>query len=320
MSNPLPRMVRVTGARKCPVCGKPTWCLVSPDGKAAICNRVESKRKCGEAGWLHRLEEPVAAFVPPPKPEPAKRGDWFEQAQRCAVALPPKRKSDLSVSLGLPPDGLNCINLVGLHEDTVTFPERDGSGKVIGLNRRYPDGRKLHMPGGSRGLTLPIDWINPSSMMLVVEGPTDTAACVAAGINAIGRPSNRGGVAMLGEAINRWVELDRTIVVAGENDKRWNAKTERWDWPGLVGCLAVAGELSAAVKNEVKWALPPTDYKDVRDYLTGEMFAGVAWIERGVHLLQDMQVHDAKHIPDGYARYAEEAAKAVGYDESRWRY
>jgi len=53
------RMERVTRSRPCPVCGKPDWCLVAPDGSAAICPRVKegALRKCGDAGYLHILTD-----------------------------------------------------------------------------------------------------------------------------------------------------------------------------------------------------------------------------------------------------------------------
>src|SRR5438046_2785774 len=46
---------RVTRERPCPICAKPDWCLIAPDGLAAICARTESPKRCGDAGWLHRL-------------------------------------------------------------------------------------------------------------------------------------------------------------------------------------------------------------------------------------------------------------------------
>ena len=53
--------LRVSNARPCPVCHKPDWCLVAADGSAAICARVleGSVKRCGEAGWLHRLRHDV---------------------------------------------------------------------------------------------------------------------------------------------------------------------------------------------------------------------------------------------------------------------
>ena len=49
--------LRVTKSEPCPVCGKQDWCLVSVDGSAAICQRVQSDREIGRAGWLHRLAD-----------------------------------------------------------------------------------------------------------------------------------------------------------------------------------------------------------------------------------------------------------------------
>jgi len=34
------KWIRVNKQRACPVCGKPDWCLISQDGKAAICART----------------------------------------------------------------------------------------------------------------------------------------------------------------------------------------------------------------------------------------------------------------------------------------
>ena len=50
-------MRRVSAAHPCPVCGKPDWCLVAPDGTAAICTRRESDKRCGSAGHLNHLNQ-----------------------------------------------------------------------------------------------------------------------------------------------------------------------------------------------------------------------------------------------------------------------
>ena len=42
---------RVSRSDPCPICGKPDWCVVAED--AVICARIESLKRCGEAGWLH---------------------------------------------------------------------------------------------------------------------------------------------------------------------------------------------------------------------------------------------------------------------------
>lgn len=319
----LPRMIPVDRAKKkCPVCGKSNWCLICPTGKSAICQRVESAKQCGSAGWLHRLDEPLPAFDPGPK-EPVKRSDWYNQAAKYAAQITREQKSDLCRSLGLPEDALNCLPLLGSFigpdgKPVYTFPEQDGAGNTIGINRRFPDGAKKHMPGGGRGLTLPNGWDDDRDAgLFIVEGPTDTAAMVAACLPAIGRPSNTGGVAFLAEAIGRAIPQDREIIVVGENDKKSDGQ-----WPGMTGAIMVAGGLQAALNRPVSWSMAPTDYKDVREYLTSEQFAERPWMERGLDLFSVLiqQKRPASYCPEGYSPVIEAMKKEIGFDEARWKY
>jgi len=65
------KWVRVNRCNPCPVCGKPDWCLISQDGKAAICARIESDKPAGNkgAGWIHTLDN--STLLPPlPIPRP----------------------------------------------------------------------------------------------------------------------------------------------------------------------------------------------------------------------------------------------------------
>jgi len=58
---------RVSKVRPCPVCNKPDWCLYAGPAdapEAAICARVESPRRCGQAAWLHRLRDSATAWPP----------------------------------------------------------------------------------------------------------------------------------------------------------------------------------------------------------------------------------------------------------------
>ena len=59
--------LRVSRSRPCPICGKPDWCLIvgpTDDPTAAICARVESGNRRGDAGWLHRLRDDGRTFTP----------------------------------------------------------------------------------------------------------------------------------------------------------------------------------------------------------------------------------------------------------------
>ena len=59
-----------------------------------------------------------------------------------------------------------------------------------------PGGKKIAVKGGHDGLFIP-EGIDARGLVLVCEGPTDTAALLDLGFNAVGRPSCRGGVKLL---------------------------------------------------------------------------------------------------------------------------
>ena len=58
---------RVSRQHPCPVCGKSDWCLVSRecpgDPVKAVCQRVESGMRWGDAGYLHVLRNDTQAPV-----------------------------------------------------------------------------------------------------------------------------------------------------------------------------------------------------------------------------------------------------------------
>jgi len=84
--------VRVSRRNRCPICGKPDWCLLSPDGKAAICARVENNKPVGikGAGWLHMLDSgpllPPLKFIPVAKQVPKAVPDVLDKAYRALLS------------------------------------------------------------------------------------------------------------------------------------------------------------------------------------------------------------------------------------------
>ncbi len=275
------KMRPVSASNPCPVCKKPDWCLVAPDGSAAICQRVESAKRCGDAGWLHRLAEPAPTRPPAPTKKPTAPKDWQALAAKFTTNLDADRRLKLAAKLGLPVGALDALPRLGFNPDDsagacFTFPEFDAAGNVVGLLRRFCDGSKKAMHGSKRGLTLPTGWRDRPGPVFVVEGPTDAAALTAAGLAAVGRPSNTGGVGMLADLL-RDLDPGRAIVV-GENDQTATG------WPGRDGALTVARGVSAALRCSIRWALPPADAKDVRDWLTADARAAVPWGERGADL------------------------------------
>ena len=78
--------VRVTKLNPCPICDKPDWCEISADGKVAICARVQSDKKAGNAGWLHNLTEDYKSVLPlPPKKQAIKQSPIASPAVRHSV-------------------------------------------------------------------------------------------------------------------------------------------------------------------------------------------------------------------------------------------
>lgn len=270
--------------RPCPVCGKHDWCLV---GEAAcLCARVESGDRRGGAGWLHRFHERKERPAVTPTRPPATT-DWQKVAEGLSRAVRPDYRVFLARHLGLPDHGLDCYPLLGFGGDGsdrfFSFPEVNGRGEVVGVCRRFKSGKKVQMAGGGRGLSVPKAF-DPRGcrVVFVVEGPTDVAAMWCAGLAAVGRPSNTGGVNDLAVLLEGCPD-DCRIVVVGENDEKENR-----DWPGLTGAASVAGQVATILcrrpgsqRFPVTWALCPDGVKDVREWLTTR---DGGWAERGQRL------------------------------------
>ena len=289
------KMQPVSASHPCPVCKKKDWCLIAPDGTAAICQRVESAKRCGDAGWLHRLVEPVSS---PPTAKPkatAKPKDWPAEAAKYAANMDADHRVTLAESLILPAESLDALPLLGFipndrNGPCFIFPEVDATGTVIGLNRRFADKSKKTIAGGKRGLTLPVGWREKPGPVFVVEGPTDATAMTAAGLSAVGRPSNSGDVSLLAELFAS--DPDREILIVGEYDAK-----ESGEWPGRSGAESVARRLAARLRRPVRWTLPPAGAKDVRDWLTATGRGETAWPDRGVELRTHLTTNAV--APDG---------------------
>ena len=96
---------------------------------------------------------------------------------------------------------------------------------------------------------------SPACGPLVVEGASDVAACIAVGLPAVGRPSNRGGASDLAELLDG----NDDVLVVGERDAK-----EGGAWPGRDGAKKVAEQLAGRWGEPVGWTLPPEGSKDVR--------------------------------------------------------
>lgn len=281
----LPKMDPVTASNPCPVCKKPDWCLIAPDASACICQRVKSGKKCGEAGWLHRLVDAER-----PKTEKAKSANpsnWDDQAKRFAknLAATPNYRNALAKRLGLPVAALDAIPLLGYRNSGSNFveftsPETDANETIIGISTRVETKgkkpEKLFVKGGKRGLTLPAGWRERPGVMFVVEGLTDVLALFFAGLACIGRPSNKAGGKFLAELFGTW---PGEYLIVGENDQKPDG-----EWPGRDGAESLAKMLAQSLGKPVKWTMPPADTKDVRAWLIDKARGETPWPKRGEEL------------------------------------
>ena len=273
-------MIRVNRRNTCPVCGKPDWCLLFADRSAAICARVAegSVRRCGEAGWLHRLRHdwhPVRAArklsVPltPLNPSETDFNKLAKQYQNASAT----RRSDLgslASALGVSQASLNDLGIGWATAAELratgtkcrnagcwTFPmaqprfdKTDGkyAHEVVGIRLRTSDGFKYALTGSRQGLFVPSGFVT-EGLLLICEGPTDTAAALDLGFLAAGRPSCCGGSGMLA-TVCRNLE----VVIIADDDE-----------PGLRGAYELARTLVLYCRT-LRVVCPPEGVNDLREW------------------------------------------------------
>ena len=256
----------------CPVCGKQDGhCLRMDDDGAALCPKSDgtgSVRRYGEYGHLYLLssglsEQPVMLAKPAKKQLTDKELDalwaprvklWWEDS-----IAPTLRLADI---LGVDACALDELH-VGFDGRAWTFPERNADGLIVGVNRRFENGRKRCTTGSRRGLTYSDRWSEREGPVLIVEGGSDVAAGLTMGLAVIGRPSNTGGVVMLWKLLHN---CDRHIVVIGERDRQPDTNHPgKMRWPGMDGLKWVVSQLSGR-DLRVGGRLLPGTAKDLRGW------------------------------------------------------
>lgn len=274
------KWARVSREKPCPICGKPDWCLRSDDGTAAICGRVESPRRVGDAGWMHRLvddPQPWQRHQPRTRYIPLTRSpgeDLARLAEQYRRAVDPQQLEVFAESLGLPVDALEAQG-VGWSKDhnAWSLPMTDASGRVLGIRLRKWDGFKFSVRGGKEGLFLPIHADDHAgSQLIICEGVTDAAALWALGFrNIVGRPSCTGGVKHITELVR--IRKPASVAIIADGDE-----------PGLRGARNLASVL-VTYAPAVAVLAPPVGVKDVR-----------AWVRAGATLEQVQAAIDAAPV------------------------
>ncbi len=250
--------IRTKHGKPCPVCEHDSWCSVSEDGATVVCMRTESPKPCKSGGWFHSLKEPVSYKPTPQKVKPVPLEDFAALSARCVENL--LHIDRLAAELDVSIRSLERLE-TGWNGNT-TFPMRDGRERIIGIRIRGSKG-KWCVPGSRQGLFWPEGVYSGSDYPLVIcEGPTDCAALLTMGFDAIGRPACMGGTEYVTEFL-RGRQRD-VIIMADKDPPKQRPDGSVW-YPGQEGAARLAQAILPYVRS-LKIVKPPF-HKDVRDWL-----------------------------------------------------
>lgn len=259
------KWARASRKLHCPICDEANqWCLISPDGTAAICMKVTSSRPidCKKAGqgYLHRLSDPIPP-PPKPKPRPARSLSVVEEYLALPLMLPEHIEA-LGASLGVSAASLARMGCRWAFEyHAAAFPMRDWQGEIVGVRLRHESGGKWAITDSHAGLFIPDGEVGDLITELwICEGPTDCAALLDLGVYAVGRPSCSGGTDLIVP-----LALGRNVFIMADADE-WKTRPDGTKWkPGKDGAEALAVVLLGKART-VKLIYPLAG-KDVRQWL-----------------------------------------------------
>ena len=268
--------MRVSKGSPCKICDSSDWCTYQAD--VACCMRVKSDRPMKNGGFMHKLTDSLGTperIIRPKEKRPTDLELHARFAPLCRSWYVGRDEATrrLAETLGVATWALDALH-VGWDGEAWTFPEVNPHGHIIGVNRRFPDGKKLCLLGSRRGLTFAEDWADAPGPIFVVEGGSDVAAGLTLGLCVVGRPSNMGGVEYLVRLLGKH---DRRVVLLAERDKKDRSKLlpTLHDpscqccgqcFPGKFGAIETAKRLSVRLSKLVHWSFLPSE-KDMRAWL-----------------------------------------------------
>lgn len=231
-----------------------------------ICPRVESDKRIGEAGWLHRLNDSERQACQPRRlvlnhRRLAPPADVVGLARRCQSEGEELGKlAEIADRLGLSAQSLARFGVGwAFRESCSTWPMCNARGQVVGINRRFANGEKKVMSGHRAGLYMPADLPEDMSRfgmpLLVCEGGSDAVAGLDMGYWTIGRFSCTHGAKLLVNIISH----RRPGIVVIVKDA---------DGPGHRGAESLASTLLPYAAS-LKVITPPAPFKDLRAWRLG---------------------------------------------------
>jgi len=250
---------RANRERQCPVCNRCDWCLIGRDDRGTagivLCQRVESKIRWREAGWLHRIgmreaksRHRLSKHTITISPHDSR---LFSLNLRFSNQLRRRHLEDLQRALSVPIEALKQLQ-TGWTGNRWSFPLLDESRNLIGIQTRTCRGEKRFLRGSKVGLFLPKD-LGLNEMLLICEGASDTAAVLSLGLTAIGRASCTAGKSYL-RSFLRKRPFSRVVIAADA------------DVAGKAGALKLAKDLRGYC-SDIRLIIPPRNIKDMRNWV-----------------------------------------------------
>ena len=299
-------VIRYVGNNSCPVCGTASkGCSRTADGLQRCRgepndpNAWTLMKRAANGFGLYRPATAEGSFrqakprKPAVKPKPLPP-DWRKLCAGFAADLTADMLVALYRLLALPapkqPDPL--LGYMSAKR-CWTRGERDDRGEVVGVQRRFPDGKKLMMAGSNRGLVYADNWRERAvtrGLVLATEGGSDQLAAETVGLPAVGRPSADGGVDHL-VTLLAGLPVEVILLVVGDNDA--NGTGER-------GARTTAEQLAIRLGRPVGWTLTPPGFKDIREFVAHHFAGGDGSpVERiGADLIQLLTAEGNHHVID----------------------
>jgi len=205
---------------KCPICGKPDWCMLHIDGKKVICPRVKSNVVLKNSGFLHKVHDNgiLSKRCKLGKKKSNRCVNWtrlarhyYRKGYRNLIKL-----DLLSAEMGVPTKELRDKWRLGWDGESYTIPCTDGFKDFNGVMRRFPDGHKVWVSRSRNGLFMPKlkSW---HGNVFICEGWTDAASLVHMGFRAIGRANCQTGLKYIKQLLGSEKGI-RQVTVVGDND------------------------------------------------------------------------------------------------------
>lgn len=249
---------RVTRTLPCPICSdlhrNQSWCLVDTRRGLAICPRVESKRRIGDAGWLHTVAhgQRGAAVAGPPaeawqRQPQEEKGHWRQLWASYSCDTPASAYADLAKHLGLPLEYAHHADLGLTEHRHWAFAMLSSAGDIIGIKIRKRDGKKLAVQGSRLGVIRSRGFSAAAPTLVVTEGESDMLVAAEWGLNAVARPGSMSCT----ETIKR-MSVGKAVVLICDRDDA-----------GKAGAAHLAEKIQTTARSCVTvW--PP--YKDLREW------------------------------------------------------